>query len=198
MTVTERDKKILLIGGVAVALMLVFSFWPEEAAAPEVVGAGGVEEAEQRLERVRQMAAQVPSREAMRDRLKAEVEEWESGLIRSETGQQAQAQVLQILREIGSVQTPPLEFRSVEIGQIRPFEGSDDYGEALVSITFDCAVEQLVNFLADLTARPEAVVSHEIRITPGSRDDKLLRVRMSAGGMVPRSLVPQQQGLRRF
>jgi hypothetical protein len=192
--ISEREKRLLVIWVIAVVAILIFYFWPQSDAAPEVVGGGGsVAEAEQQLERVRALAAQAPAREEMRNRLQAELEEWEAGLIDSETGQQAQAEVLQILRQVASDQAPPLEFNSVEIGQLRGLGNSEDYGEALVTVSFTCAVEQLVNMLADLTARPEAVVTDEIRISPNPGDDKLLRVRMSAAGLVNRSLIPAQR-----
>ena len=61
----------------------------------------------------------------------------------------------------GSNQVPPLDFGSVEIGQLRPLGDSKVYGEALVSVSFDCSIEQLVNTLADMTAEEEIVVTEE-------------------------------------
>jgi len=199
MKVSEREKKILVVWIIAVVLMLGYYFWPADDGVPPVVGAGGsVADAELQLERVRRLAAQVPAREQMLSRAKAEFEQWETGLIKTETGQQGQAELLQILREIGSTQVPPLSFNSVEIGQIRRLADSEDYGEALVSVTFDCAIEQLVNVLADMTARPEMLVTDDLRINVSNDKDKLLRVRMSVAGLVPGSQVPKQQVLGGF
>lgn len=199
MKISEREKRILVIWSIAVVMMLTYYFWPVDDGTPEVVGsANTVAGAEQQLERVRRLAAQVPAREQMLTRARAELESWEAGVIQSETAQQAQAELLQILREIGSSQAPPLDFRSVEIGQVRRLDGSQAYGEALVSITFECAIEQLINMLADITARSEAMVTHELRINPVNNDDKILRVRMVVAGLVPGSHVPQQQGLGGF
>jgi type II secretion system (T2SS) protein M len=199
MKVSEREKKILVVWCVAVVLMLGYYFWPADDGVPPVVGASGsVADAEQQLERVRRLAAQVPAREQMLGRMKAEFEQWEAGIIQSETGQQGQAELLQIMREIGSSQVPPLEFSSVEIGQIRRLADSEDYGEALVSVSFDCAIEQLVNVLADMTARSEMLVTDELRISPTNNEDKILRVRMSVAGLVPGSQVPKHQGLGGF
>ena len=199
MKISEREKKILVVWCVAVTLMLGYYLWPSDDGVPEVVGAGSsVADAEMQLERVRGLAAQTPGREQALGRVKAELEQWEAGVITSETGQQAQAELLQILREVGSAQSPPLDFGSVEIGQIARMQNSDDYGEALVSISFECAIEQLVNMLADLTTRPEMMVTHEIRISPSNNEDKILRVRMSLAGLLPSSQVPKQRGLGGF
>ncbi len=195
MTLTARDKRALAALGVALVVSLAVYFWPQNEPAPAVVEpAASVKASEKRLERVRRLAAQLPARERQLKAMQQELARWEAGLIRAETGQQAQADVVQILREIASRQTPPLEFASVDIGRIRPFGKGGHYGEALVSVTFDCAIEQLVNLFADLAARPEAVVTDEIRITATRRKDKLLRVQLRVAGLVPGSLVPQRKG----
>lgn len=202
MTITDRDKRALIALAVAAVIALAVFLWPDDTAVPEVVGTtDSANGAEERLERVRTLASQVPGRQEELKRLRAELKQWEEGLIQSDTGQQAQAEVLQILRAVGSSQTPAVEFGSVEIGQIRALEGSEDYGEALVSVSFDCAIEQLVNLLADITGRPEAIVTDEIRISPRARkehEEKLLRVRLRVACLVPRALVPEQRGFGQF
>ncbi len=199
MTITDRDKRALIVLGAVAVIALGVYFWPQEAASTNVVGlSGSVDTAEHRLEQVRRLAAQVPGRQAQLDAITADVGRWEEGLIRQETGQQAQAQLLGILREIASSQDPPVEFASVEIGQIQPLGDSEDYGEVLVSVNFECGIEQLVNMLADLTHRPEAVATDEIRIAPKNEESKTIQVRLQVAGLVPRSLVPEQRGLGRF
>jgi len=199
MTLTDRDKRALAILAVALVVSLAVYFWPQGGQTTEVVeAAASVQAAEKRLEQVRRLAAQLPVRERRLEAMQQELARWEEGLIRAETGQQAQAEVVQILREIASQQSPPLEFASVDIGRIRPLGEGGHYGEALVSVTFDCAIEQLLNLFADLSARPEAVVTDEIRISAARRKDKLLRVQLRVAGLVPGSLVPEQRGLGRF
>jgi len=201
MSMTARDQRALIILAVAVVVMAIIYFWPAGDAGADVVAAStdSVPGAEKRLERVRQLSAEVPGRQAQLEKLQAELEQRETGLIRTETGQQAQAELLQVLRRLGSSQSPPVDFRSTEIGQIRPLGESQEYGEALVSVTFDCAIEQLVNLVADLTTQKQAIVTEEIRIAPqGKPDQKRLRVRMSIAGLVPASLVPKRKGLSTF
>jgi hypothetical protein len=199
MTITDRDKRALIGLGAAAVISLSVYFWPQESSVPEVVGSvNTAAEVEQRLQRVRGLAAQVPARQQELERLTAELGKWETGLIKTETGQQAQAEIVQVLRRIGSNQVPPLGFGSVEIGQLRPLGDSKVYGEALVSVSFDCSIEQLVNTLADMTAQEEIIVTEEIRITPRREEDKSLQVRLTVAGLVPRELVPQQRGMSAF
>jgi hypothetical protein len=76
--------------------------------------------------------------------------------------------------------------------------GSEHYGEARVTVTFDCTIEQLVNLMADLTAQPPAIVTDEIRISVRNEEDKSIRVRLRVAGAVPRRLVPEQGGMGGF
>ncbi len=198
MNLSQRDRRALIGLGAAVMLTLVVYLWPQGGGPEEVGVAGGVETAEQRLAQVRRLAAQVPAKEAQLAALQADLANWEQGLIASETAQQAQADLLTILREIGARQDPPLEFASVEIGQVEPLSGSEDYGEAKVSVSFDCTIEQLVNLMADLTAQPPAVVTDEIRISTRNEEDKTIQVRLRVSGAVPGALVPEQRGMGRF
>ena len=199
MTVSSRDRRALIILAAAVVIVLVISLLPQGGGTTKVVApADSVRMARERLDRVRRLAALVPARKKELKHLKADLGKWESGLIRSETAQQAQAELLQVLRRIGASQTPPLEFRSTEIGQVRGLGNSTDYGEALVTVSFDCAIEQLVNLLADLTAQAETVVTDQIRINPGNKKQKLLHIRLTVAGLIPHRLVPKQKGLVTF
>jgi nitrate/nitrite-specific signal transduction histidine kinase len=199
MTVSSRDQRALIVLAVVAVIFLIVWLLPEDGGQAEVVKASGsIPAAEQRLARVRQLAAQVPAKEKELERLSAELAEWENGLIRTETAQQAQAELLQILRRLGNAQAPPLEFRAVEIGQVRPLGKGKNYGEALVSISFTCAIEQLVNLLADLTAGPEAIATEEIRISTGNQEQKTLSVRLTVAALVPHELVPERRGLATF
>jgi hypothetical protein len=117
----------------------------------------------------------------------------EQGLIQADTPAQAQAQLLQIFRRVASRQAPPIEIKTVEMGQIRPLGA--DYGELTVPVTFDCRIEQLLNLLADLTAQPEIVATSDLRITAGDARQKTLNVRLTVSGVAPRRLVPEKKGL---
>jgi hypothetical protein len=195
MTLQKRDKRALVILGVAAVALIVWNYFlTRESATPVVSAAGTVPAAEKRLARLRQTAALLPAREetlkAVRDQLALR----EKGLIQADTGPQAQAQLLQILRRLTAAQS--IEVRTVEMGQVRPL--GDDYGEVSVPVTFECRIEQLLNLLADLTSQSEAVAASEVRIGVASEKDKTITVRLTASGVVPRRLVPEKKGVARF
>ena len=65
-------------------------------------------------------------------------------------------------------------------------------------MTFDCHIEQLLNFLADLTHEQELIVPSEEHITSGNPKDKTMTVRMVLAGVVPKKLIPEKKGLGAF
>ena len=199
MNISERDKRALIALTVAAIVSLVVYFWPQGSTSAEVATAEtSIPIAEQRLVSVRQLAAQVPAKEEQLKLLTADVEQWEGVLIDGETPQQAQAELLQILRSLATELQPSIEFQNTQIGRARPLGDSEHYGEVLVTVNFICSIEQLVNLLADIASRPEAIATDEIRITTRRADEKEILIRMTVAGMVPRQLVPQRRGLTSF
>jgi hypothetical protein len=69
-----------------------------------------------------------------------------------------------------------------------------DYGEVSVSVAFDCRIEQLVNFLAELTSEKALLATSDVRINSTNTKEKTLGVRLSLSGVIPRKLVPEQKG----
>jgi hypothetical protein len=118
----------------------------------------------------------------------------EKGLLQADTAPQAQAQLFQILRRVGRSLPQPVEIRANEIGQAKSF--GDDYGEVSVSVSFECGIEQLVNFLAELGAQPELLATSDLRLGAAREKDKILPVRLTVAGVVPRKLIPEKKGLQ--
>jgi hypothetical protein len=81
--------------------------------------------------------------------------------------------------------------RSSEMGEISRL--SDDYGQVSVSVSFDCHIEQLVNFLSDLTSQKEIISNSEVRIGTTNQKDKVMPVRLTLHGVVPRKLIPAEK-----
>jgi hypothetical protein len=196
MTISARDKRTLLLFAPVAALLAILalyrwtSLWGPgtPAAAASVQSAAN---AEKRLVRYRQSAATADAREAALKRVNAVLADREKGIIRADTAAQAQAQLLQVVRRIGKAQAPAIDLRSTELGQTQPFGA---YGQTSVSVTFECRIEQLVNLLADLTAQPELVAPADLRISSGDRRRKVMLVRLTVAGVVPRALVPEKKG----
>jgi len=194
MTLTSRDKRALVLLGVALIVILI---WKAGSGGPQVQVAAATEsvpQAERRLARLRQIRATVPGKEELFKKVSAEVAGREKGMIVADTAQQAQAQIQQILRKLGS--NLGIEVRGAEFGQVKPL--GVDYGEAPVSVSFDCAIEQLVNFLSSLGSQPEILGTSDIRVSSGNPKDKRVGVRLTVSGVVAKKLIPEKKGITTF
>jgi hypothetical protein len=191
---TDRDKRALRwLAIVAPAILLIY--WVTTPPAPPVVvtsaRAESTADAEARIDRMRQSVARVPGKTEVLNRASAELTEREKGLIVAETANLAQEQVLQILRRVAAAQAPPVEVRSVELSAPRAFGNA--YGEVTIAAAFECRIDQLVQMLADLSARPELVSTSDLRMTAANPKQKTIQVRMAVSGIVPKRLVPQKK-----
>jgi len=191
---TPRDKRALILLGVVGFFVIVYVLSTSGPGVPAVVSpsrAMTISAAELELARMRESVARVPGKEEVLKQAAAELATREKGLIEADTANQAQEQVLQIVRKIAAAQSPPVEIRSVELGTIHPF--ADAYGEAPISVTFEAHFEQMVQMMADLSARPELVSMTELRMVAANAKQKTVNVRMGISGIVPRRLVPEKK-----
>jgi hypothetical protein len=185
----ERKTAILWISAVALILILRFVVLADRS--PAVVTASeSVPMAEKRLERLRQIAATVPGKEALMKQAAAELESREKGMLKAETGAQAQAQLQELLHKVGA--SNGIDIRGVEDMRIKAF--GSDYGEASVTVRFTCLIEQLVNLLAALANEPEMLSTNEIQVTGGTDKNKTIQVRLTLSGVVSKKLVPKNSG----
>jgi hypothetical protein len=194
MTLQQRDKRALTALGVAAAVFLAVYSWPSGETAPAVVEAAppSIPAAEQRLARLREIVATVPGKQKVADTLAAQLAGTEKGFLTGETAAQAQAHLLQIVRRLARAQAPPIDIGQADMGLIRAL--GKDYGEALVSITTTCRIDQLVQLLADITAQPELIATEDIRVNAGDVKQKLVAVRLTVSGVIPRRLAPERRG----
>lgn len=191
MTVTERDRRALVLLSVFAVIAIAVRFWPEGGGT--VVGAThSVPQAEKRLLRVRQMAGAVPGREDALKKLADELTAREKTIIQAETPARAQEQILQIVRRVARLQQPPLEFRSTELGQPKPF--GEHYAEISLTLSADCGIEQIVNFLADLANQPEYIATRDITLGAVASKQKLVPTRIAIYALASRNLIPAKKG----
>ncbi len=185
-------RRTLAIGAVSLILALVIKYWPEDSASAQPAAAADtIPVAERRLANLRDIAAGLPAKQQLLDKANADLASREKGLLVADTAPQAQAQLLQIFREVGRGENPPVEVRSTEGFAIRPL--GDSYGEASVSLGVDCRIDQLVNMLAAIAARPELVGTSDLRIALTNPKDKTIGVHLTLSGVVPRKLVPEKK-----
>ena len=188
---TTRDKRALALLGAVVLLTVIYVSTSSGPRVPAVVSPTKpmtIPAAELQLARMRQSVARVPGKDEVLKQVSAELALREKGLIDADTTNQAQDQVLQIVRKIAAAQSPAVEIRTVELGAPRPF--GDAYGEVTISASFECHIEQLVQMMADLTARPELVAMSDLRMAIANAKQKTVNVRMTVSGIVPKKLAP--------
>ena len=165
MTLQHRDKRALIGLGVAVVLSLIFwmagSSSSSSSSVKVVAPVESIDRSERRIAMLRAALATVDGKENVLKQASAELAEREKGLIPGDTPEQAQAQLLQILRRLVKAQSPPLDFRQSELGQPRSY--GDAYARVTVSVTIDCRIDELLNLLAALSAQPELLATDDIR-----------------------------------
>jgi len=187
---SQRDRRAVAMLSVFLLLSGVIYWWPQETesvnAAP--VTADEIELAQKRLLRLRQIGATLPAKREIAAKVADEVKGREKGLILGDTAAQAQAQLSQVLRRVGRLQMPPLEVRTVDVGLVRPL--GSDYGEVAVTVAFEGQIDQLVNFLTDLTRQPETLATSDVRVGAANEKKKSLRAQLTVSGVVARGLVP--------
>jgi type II secretion system (T2SS) protein M len=194
MKLGKRDQRALLLLAAAAAVMLLMKL--RIGSGPEVAeaAADSVEMAEKKLARLRQLAASVPGKEVLLKQASAQLAVKEAGVIQAGTAQQAQAQLLQVIRELGK--TENIDARGGEFGPVRPL--GDDYGEVSVAVSFECGIDHFVNFLAALISEKALLATSEMRITAANAKEKTVNVRLTLSGVIPRKLVPAQKGTTLF
>ena len=195
MTLTIRDQRALILLGTGLFTVLVLRFGVYgDKQAGVVAASDSIPMAEKRLARVRQAAATVPGKQSFLKNLTAQAELREKGIIHAPTAQQAQAHLLETIRRVGKGEG--IDVRGGELPELRSL--GDEYGEAAVSVNFECRIEQIVNFLAALTKETELIATSEVRIAAANPKEKSLNVRLTLSGAVPRNLVPVKRGLATF
>ena len=185
------DRRTLLILAAGVTVVLVLRFVVMTDKRPELVAAyDSVPLAEQRLAKLRETAATVPGKEKIGKLAAGELAAREKGMILADTAAQAQAQLLEIIRRVGK--DDGIDVRGAEEMKVRPL--ADDYGEVVVTVSFNCRIEQFINFMSDLANRPELIATSDIRVAASNPKEKTVLVRLGLSGVVPRKLVPVKKG----
>jgi Type II secretion system (T2SS), protein M subtype b len=204
MTLSDRDRRALVIMGVALLAGGLF-YWYSNSSTPSSGASGGaktsapvesVDRAEKHLAMLRRQAAKLPGKEAVLNQVSLELAQREKGLVPGDTAEQAQAQLLEIVKRVAQQQLPPLDVGQVELGRPRPFGTA--YGQVNVSITVTCRIDELVNYLTGLSAQPELIATEEIRFGTAHPKQKTMPVRLTITGLVARRLVPVRKGVEEF
>ncbi|MEJ7607870.1 MAG: GspMb/PilO family protein [Bryobacteraceae bacterium] len=192
MKLQEREKRALIAAAVVTPLILWYSLSGDSPSAQVVGSIDNIPAAEKRLTRLKQITSTVDGKQKALAKVQTELDQRERGLIQADTAAQAQAQLLQVLRKVGRKQTPPVELRNTEIGQVKPF--GDRYAEVLVAANFEARIEQLIEMLAEISAQRELIGTTDLRISAAHPKEKTFPVRLTVSGLVRRELVPDKKG----
>jgi hypothetical protein len=195
--VTNREQLLVKVLAVAVPAILIvrFGFLRDSGSVPAVVPAQeSASVAVKRLEKLRQVAAAVPGKQETLKQIDAQLALREKGIIATATAAQATAHLFEVSSRIGKAEG--IDVRGGELGQVKNF--GSDYGEVTAAFSFNCRPEQFVNFMSALSREPELIEPGDIRILTLSPKEKTISVRMSLGGIVPKSLVPEKKGVALF
>jgi len=189
----DRRSLLILLGGLVGIAILRFGVYGDHEAA--VVGpTDSIPMAEKRLQRLREIAATVSSKEAVLKQATAELESREKGMLKADTVPQAQALLQEVIRSVGAANG--IDARGMEDWRWKAM--ANDYAEVSVTVAFSCGIEQLVNFLTALANEPELLATNSIQITGGNDKKKNIQVRLSLSGVVPRKLIPERRGASAF
>jgi type VI protein secretion system component VasK len=137
----KLDRRLLvLLATMAVGAILRYAFFTDKSQ-PTVVAAApadSIPKAERRLQRLREQAATVPAKEAMLKQALAELAEREKGIIKTDTGAQAEAHLLDTIHRIAG-QTGFDARGAEQFTEVRAL--GSDYGVVSVTESFTCAIE---------------------------------------------------------
>jgi hypothetical protein len=192
---SKRDRTALTVLGAAlcVFLLLQYVILPDNNAPAAAAVSMDADQLRQRVALLRQTAASLPVREALLKQTSADLADRERGMIPAATAAEAQSEVLQVAQRIGKANEI-----DVHSGEFSPPRAFGDYGLVYTNITFECHIEQLLNFLADLTRETQLIVPSEQRITATNPKEKIMTVRMALAGVVAKKLLPEKKGLGTF
>jgi Tfp pilus assembly protein PilO len=195
MKLTGRDRRALLI--LLLVLAVIGFRWGlaafSSSRAQVIAPASSKERLLTILADRRKAAAAIPQKKEVLQRLTADLALREGGLILADTAPQAQAQLLQTLKNAASEGQPPLELKQIELPAPRLF--SDAYGEVAVSASIQCGIDELLNLVAELTANPQIIATDDISLATANQNLKTLQVRLTVTGLVHRTLITKPHNL---
>ena len=189
----ERDKKALKILGVALALFLLLQFG---LPAPSTGGGGASVSSvsDDSLAALEQNLAEMQARVRQRPVGQAELQWAEQSLASRESGLLDAANPALAQAEMRSLVGDLLNKEGIPLGNSRfgtpELEGLD-YVQTPIDITFTCAIEQLVNLVAEVGNADKLLTTRRIRVRPENKDTKSIQVDMRISGYMPVQRAPE-------
>ena len=184
----EQNRRLIILGAVAAIMFVIWFVSRTPSTETAAASTDTVALAEHRLAKLRQMAAQVPGREQVYKQASLDLSTREKTLIKADSAALAQEKLLEIVHKIAAANA--MEIRTQDLAQPKLY---GKYGEVAVTLQMQCRIEQLVNFLSDLTSSPESVGTEELHVFNTQPEQKIMQVRLTVAGLMPASLVPKKK-----
>ena len=186
---SQRDKRALLLLGVAVALFAVLQldlFAPSGGSSSRVSG-DRIAVLEQGLELARDRAARKPLTQAELAAATRLLDSAEQRLLSSENPALAQAEMRSLVGDLLSAEGVALGAST--FGQVASEQG--EYAMVPLSVDFTCSIEQLVNLTSAIANAQKLLTTRLIRVRPEKPDVKSIQVRMTVAGYLPIERAPE-------
>ncbi len=194
MTLAPRERTALAVLAAAIVVcVLLFVILPDSGAPGSRATSLSSAQLRVRVAQLRQTAAALPVREALLKQMAAVLAGRERGIIQAGTAAEAQAQLVLTAQRVGKANE--LDVRGSDSPLPKAF---GEYGIVYANVSFDCHIEQLLNFLADLTREQELIVPSEEHITSTNAKEKMMSVRIMLAGVVAKKLIPEKKALGAF
>lgn len=190
LNLSQRDRRAVTLLVLAAILMTGYYYLAPSPSSDVVGGIDSVPLAENRLNSLRQIAAALPVKEAALKQAEADLAEREKFILNTSTAAQAGARLLEVARKVGNSNGIEIRGGNFEL----PKTLGDTYGEVFAGVSFNCRIEQFVNFFAELSREPDLLAPNELLMNLTDANGKVLSVRMTLAGVVPRKLVPEKKG----
>lgn len=190
-SLTQRDRRALLLLAGAVVVVLVLQFGLPSRAEPEVAVSSSIPAAELRLRRLQEVARQKPGAAAESEAAARALAETEKGLLRGTTPAQASAEMQPLMKEL--LRAQGINMQSSEFMAVKPV--GEDYAQVPLALSFNCAIEQWVNLMAAIRNAPQVLSTLDLRLGIADPKNKLIQVRMIVAGYIPASLVAPAKGV---
>ena len=186
---TQRDRRALILLGVAVGLFLVLQldmFAPGSASGSPASDAA-LEALEQRLQLAQIQARQRPLTEAELSAAQKRLQKIEGRLLESADPALAQAEMRSLVGQLLDAEGIPLRasrFATVKLEQ-------DRYAQVPLVVEFTCGIEQMVNLMAAVANSSRLLATRDIRIRPDKPEVKSIAVTMTVAGFLPMDRAPE-------
>lgn len=181
-SLSERDRRALLVLAVALALALVWLLGGAVPVSRQAAAEASLESLEQRYLLARQLAARQPARERASRQITRAVEQLESGLLQSASPALAQA-------EVRTAMTGLLERAGIELdaSSFAPPETDGPYDAVSLGVEFRCGVEQFVGLLASLANAETLLAPRKVELRSDGPEAHSIRVRLTVEGYLRKS-----------